>query len=82
MLILDDKSSGIIIYVWYIENLGEATEKEMIKLSGNVAGYKIIILKSIAFLLVSENNQFENIFEKWYLLNNNKKSKINLTKAL
>lgn len=49
--------------------------KKMIKLSGNVPGYKISILNSIAFLLVSQNNQLENIFEKWYLHNNNKKVK-------
>lgn len=83
MLILDDKDNGVIIYRWYIENLvlGESTEK-MIKLSGNVAGYKISIPKSIAFLLANQNNQLENIFEKWYLHNNIKKCKINVTKAL
>lgn len=38
--------------------------KKMIKLSGNVAGYKVSKPKSIAFLLASQNNQLENIFEK------------------
>lgn len=45
-----------------------------------MAGYKISIPKPIAFLLVNQNKQLENVFEKWYLYNNIKKYKTSRNK--